>query len=89
MDYFPYLINDLGEKLEGVLLLSHVDRLAKQPETPPKLFWHVIFEFGLQQVSEKILKLVENGVVLDDVVCQLYTQDLVIDAWREANRSGN
>ena len=85
----PYLINDLREKLECVLLLSDIDRLAKQPETPPKLFWHVIFEFGFQQVSEKILKLVENGVVLNDVVCQLDTEDLVINAWWEANRSGN
>ena len=38
------LVDDLREKLKGVLLLPDVDRLAPQLEALPELLWHKILQ---------------------------------------------
>ena len=38
------LVDDLCEKLKGVLLLPDVDRLAPQLEALPELLWHKILQ---------------------------------------------
>ena len=38
------LVDDLSEKLKGVLLLPDVDRLAPQLEALPELLWYKILQ---------------------------------------------
>ena len=76
----PDLINNLSEKLEGVLLFPDIDRLSEKPESPPELFGDVVLKLGLEQVAEHVLELVEDGLLVDRV--QVDAEDLQGDKQR-------
>ena len=54
------LVDNLGEKFKGILLLPHIDRLAPQLEALPELVWHKVLQLGLQEVAKDRLQLVEH-----------------------------
>ena len=58
------LIDELVEELEGILLLPDVDLLAKVAVARPELFRDVELEPGLLQVTEDVLQLVEDAVLV-------------------------
>ncbi len=67
MNFQVYLINNLCEELEGILLLANVDGLSKKSETSPKLLRDVMLQLRLQQVAENVLQLVENGLLVNGI----------------------
>ena len=79
-----YLINNLREKLEGILLFPDVDRLPEEPEGPPELLRGIVLKLGLEQVAEDVLELVEDGLLVDGV--QVDAEDL--QRGRELCRNG-
>ena len=64
LQVFIDLIGQSGEEIEGILLFTHVDLLAPQSEHVPEGLRRIVLHFAFQQMSERLLELVEQiGII--------------------------
>ena len=64
LEMLVQLVSEDGEEVEGVLLLSDVDRLPPELEDAPEALRLVVLQLALQEVAEDVLHLVEEALVL-------------------------